>query len=259
MARPPVTPVIVYPTGAYEAVRRSPADGACGVHAYPCVHPGEDLRAKKGKPVAAPHDGWVLVSMSTDSAPFSGYGPSVVLLAHDDRPTSLGVVSLGQPSRAFRYSLLAHLDPSRLVYKQPIPAGALDTGNYNAVDDGTGVATLALTDKLIRPDGGDVRDNTERGASGLSFVREGEVLGYIGAAGHVHWEIRKQPFGTHGIGATMDPTLWLAHYVDASTPWGEITLPVDEYKAKLGRGGGKGAALALVLFLLALAEGKRRR
>lgn len=216
MARPPVTPVTVLPTGAYDAVRSSPAQGGCGIHGYPCRHPGEDLTARKGTPVAAPHDGWVLVSKATDKAPFAGYGPSVVLLAHDDSPDSWTQdlfrrlpPLMGRTRKAFRYSLLAHLDPSTLTYDVDLAAAVMDRSNYDVLDDGTWAMLW----------------------SPATYVKEGEVLGYVGDAGHVHWEVRISPLGTHSEGATEDPFGWLQAY-DALTAWGITTLPVDASKAK---------------------------
>ena len=69
----------------YGAVRETPADGGCGIGTHPCHHWGAVIVGPTGTVVKAPTNGWVLVSQETDSPPFSGYGPAVVLFAHDDR------------------------------------------------------------------------------------------------------------------------------------------------------------------------------
>lgn len=246
IGRPPVTPVVVYPTGAYDAVRSSPRDGGCGIHAYPCRHPGEDLRAPKGTPVAAPHDGWIMVSKATEKAPFSGYGPAVVLIAHDDStdPWMRRIFGALTGRRyALRYSLLAHLDPTSLTFRQDIPDGALGADYYDHVDDGTDVPTYALTTHAALP----------------FYVKAGDVVGYVGDAGHVHWEVRKQPFGTHGDGATLDPFGWLAHYDDGTTAWGTTTLPVDTSRNPDGpRGGSRVVLVFAALAALAWWSSEKR-
>ncbi len=80
----------------YGAVRRSPADGACGVGTYPCVHPGIDVLGAPGTTVAAPTSGKVVAVASGAGSPYGGYGPWLVEILGDDG----------------KYHLLAHLDPS---------------------------------------------------------------------------------------------------------------------------------------------------
>ena len=110
MARvPPISPLKTGRTGTYLALRSSPADGACGVHAYPCRHPGYDAHGTKGTPVVAPESGVVAALASGASPPYQGYGPWVVIIK----------------GGSGRYHLLAHLDPAtnRVQVGQQVSAG----------------------------------------------------------------------------------------------------------------------------------------
>ncbi len=266
MARPPVTPANISPHGAYDEVRSDASEGACGISGYPCVHPGVDLMVPKGTPVAAPHDGWVMVSKATNKPPFTGYGPAVVLLAHDDSPDSAstdiwrtsGGLRSGAKREAFHYSLLAHLDPHTLTYDQDMIDAEGDQSNYVVYDvphtsQGSNgwIATKSLTSKLPH------------------YAKEGEVLGYIGDAGHVHWEIRTMPFGTHSVNdATVNPSDWLAAYPgNKLTDWSVTTLDVDASKnpdppsssSSSGRGWLFALGAAGALWLLSKRRPRRRR
>lgn len=79
--------------GRYGAIRRSSRDGACGVHGYPCVHRGVDLFGRT-RDVIAPDGGHVAAIADGRSAPWTGYGPGIVVIAGDSG----------------KYLLLAHLD-----------------------------------------------------------------------------------------------------------------------------------------------------
>lgn len=95
MPRIPVDNVRVTPHGKYKSIRRSSADGSCGVAPYPCSHPGVDLAAPKGTPVYAPESGIVTEVARGDTKPWTGYDPALVTMRGDSG-----------------YShLLAHLDP----------------------------------------------------------------------------------------------------------------------------------------------------
>lgn len=187
MPRPPINPVVVTPHGGYGYERSDASEGACGVHDYPCTHWGLDCAGSVGDTVVAPCDAWVLASFATNTPPFTGYGPSVVLLAHDDGDDRRGVLS-------FRYSLLAHLEPRSLRYSIDPDRDFLAShasANYDILADGTYAAKRL------------------KAGSTMVHVSEGEELGYIGAAHHVHWEVRISPLGSGGVG-TMDPLGWLA-------------------------------------------------
>jgi murein DD-endopeptidase MepM/ murein hydrolase activator NlpD len=92
----PITPLVVGNNGAFRAVRSSSAQGSCGVHGYPCLHPGVDVNAPAGTPVKAPEAGVVVAAADGAAAPFRGYGPWLVMI-------------LGASGK---YHLLAHLDPA---------------------------------------------------------------------------------------------------------------------------------------------------
>lgn len=243
VARPPVTPVVFGATGAYGAVRSDPKDGACGIHPYPCTHPGVDLEAPKGTDVVAPHAGWVLVSQATNDPPFVGYGPAVVLLAHDDYmegkrdeigPSQQSQLEFKAP-RTLRYSLLAHLDPLSLKYALPWKQaqGLTDTDDakkWRKLDDGT-IARIADW------------------PGWAVHVNAGDLLGAIGDAGHVHWEMRTSPLKELGDVSLMNPLGWL-HAYDPSIPWDQVpAAPVDRRRA-----GGAGELVKLGLALWALNE-----
>lgn len=93
MAIIPIMPIRVGRTGWYKSERKTPSDGACGVHPHPCLHPGVDLGGAQGTKVRAPEAG-TIVKATPGTAPFGGYGPWVVML--------LGKSGI--------YHLLAHLD-----------------------------------------------------------------------------------------------------------------------------------------------------
>lgn len=95
----PITPLRMPRTGAFLARRASPADGACGVHGYPCLHPGVDVLGVKGTPVQAPEGGVVVVVADGTAMPFQGYGPWLVILQGDSG----------------KFHLLGHLEPSANV------------------------------------------------------------------------------------------------------------------------------------------------
>jgi murein DD-endopeptidase MepM/ murein hydrolase activator NlpD len=97
MPRWPTGPFEIRRTGCYGCVRTSSADGACGVHGYPCVHRGMDLFAKDST-VVAPDSGVVVAVSDGSSAPWRGYGPGVVVIRGDSG----------------EFLLLSHLDYSSI-------------------------------------------------------------------------------------------------------------------------------------------------
>lgn len=98
MARIPTGEFSLHRTGCYGCVRSSPADGACGIVAHPCVHLGDDLFAVSPE-VFAPEGGTVTDVSNGLFAPFKGYGPGVIMIQGDS---------------GF-FHLLAHLVPSSIV------------------------------------------------------------------------------------------------------------------------------------------------
>lgn len=93
MARLPTGPYKTGRTGCYGCVRQTTADGACGVHGYPCIHRGLDLFAD-APDVFAPETGLVIAVSDGKTAPYQGYGPGVILI---------------QGASGY-YHLLSHLD-----------------------------------------------------------------------------------------------------------------------------------------------------
>jgi murein DD-endopeptidase MepM/ murein hydrolase activator NlpD len=220
MARAPLDGrLTTSPHGGYGYTRTSKAQGACP-RGYPCTHAGVDLVASKGTPVKAPSKGWLFVSAATDQPPFAGYGPAVVLLAHDDAddeaPPGSGVNPWTLYDQAYhdkadpgplnptmidivshRYSLLAHLDPDSLTHAVDLLPWTEDDTHYSV----QGADWL-----LLDPIGFGMLPGT------VVHVDEGDVLGKIGEAGHVHWEMRRAPYET-GVANTVDPIKdWLAMY-----------------------------------------------
>jgi len=238
IARPPVTPISFVPGGAFDAVRHDPSEGSCGIHPYPCHHPGVDLIAPKGTAVAAPHSGWVLVSQATNDPPFVGYGPAVVLLAHDDGARQpIGTTPGDKNVETFRYSLLAHLDPDTLRFNAPWKRaqGLTDTDDakrYKKLDDGT-IARLG------------------HWPSWAQHVEAGEYLGTIGDVGHVHWEVRTSPLKELGMSSLVDPIGWLHRY-DPSIPW-DTTQASPMHTGPRGPSGA-GGIIKLALGLWAASE-----
>ncbi len=92
----PIHPFRIGGHGAFNEVRRSPADGACGVGSYPCTHPGVDVAGYAGTEVVAPEDGVVVATSNGEGSPFGGYGPWLIVLR----------------GASGKYHLLAHLAPA---------------------------------------------------------------------------------------------------------------------------------------------------
>lgn len=95
--QPPIYPLIVGNNGGFMQIRSSSAQGSCGVHSYPCKHPGVDVNGPRGTIVRAPESGTIVAIADGSSAPFSGYGPWLVII-HGDQ--------------SGKFHLLAHLDPA---------------------------------------------------------------------------------------------------------------------------------------------------
>jgi murein DD-endopeptidase MepM/ murein hydrolase activator NlpD len=92
--QPPIYPLEIGAHGGWLETRSTAADGACGVHGYPCQHPGIDVAGMAGTQVVAPENGQVAMT-GGDVAPFVGYGPWWVLIQGESG----------------KYHLLAHLEP----------------------------------------------------------------------------------------------------------------------------------------------------
>lgn len=92
----PIYPLEVGAHGAWLEMRNSPADGSCGVHGYPCQHPGVDVAGTQGTMVVAPESGTIVATGDGALAPFVGYGPWFVIILGDGG----------------KYHFLGHLDPT---------------------------------------------------------------------------------------------------------------------------------------------------
>lgn len=90
-------PARVGTNGAYGFVRRTPADGGCGVGSHPCTHYGVDLVASEGARVVSPVDGWVVYAVGA-IPPFKGFDPAVCVIEEDSA------------IETHRFHLLGHLD-----------------------------------------------------------------------------------------------------------------------------------------------------
>lgn len=96
--QPPIYPLQVGDHGGWREIRATPADGACGVHGYPCQHPGVDVAGAAGTPVVAPETGTVVAAGDGASAPYVGYGPWFAIIQGDD---------------SGKFHFLGHLDPGQ--------------------------------------------------------------------------------------------------------------------------------------------------
>jgi murein DD-endopeptidase MepM/ murein hydrolase activator NlpD len=97
--QPPIYPLEIGAHGGWREVRASAADGACGVHGYPCEHPGVDVAGAAGTWVVAPETGTIVAVGDGNAAPFVGYGPWFAII-------------LGQSGK---YHFLGHLEPATAV------------------------------------------------------------------------------------------------------------------------------------------------
>jgi len=95
----PIEPLTKPRTVGWLSVRSTSTDGSCGVHGYPCQHPGVDVLGPAGTLVQAPEGGAVVTTATGASPPYVGYGPFLVVIHGDSG----------------KYHLLAHLDPSANV------------------------------------------------------------------------------------------------------------------------------------------------
>jgi hypothetical protein len=269
----PLRTFTVHPMGAFGAVRKSPADGACapkpsrggGVpeSGYPCKHYGADLSAPQGSPVYAPHDGWLLASVVADkqlNPPFVGYEPGVVLIAHDDVGDSLwdrlfvswrdqfryGPTFLRPNAMSARYSLLGHIEP---IYQRTLPDDVYNPheDHWRVLKDGTAIM-LDNANALVRGrdrlrEGGAVEP--EQPSFQSRYVYAGDPIGFVSDRGHIHWEIRIAPLADHS--GRQDPIdIWRTVY--------GMQFPADAKVATSSGGGG-----VALLALLALASGKKKR
>lgn len=242
MPRPPVLPLPGnLGLGDYNAVRTSAASGAACPGGYPCTHKGLDIPGTPGTVVTAPTGGWILVSAPANTGVFSGYGPAVVLFAHDDRaltgPARSGPLGPGiGPAFSIRYSLLSHFDARGLNYSLPYSKAEqlLTSSMVAATGPETDMRQLRDSDRQMGPQWAKhpedlftakiapqaavdaVVERRQPYPSWAIRVEEGQMLGVVGAARHIHWEVRTQPLA--GAGGRLNPRDWLAA-VDSTSSW----------------------------------------
>jgi len=164
-------------------------------------------------------------------APFAGYGPSVVLLAHDDGDASGALDRRNQ--RVTTWSLLAHLDPDSLRFKrlwtdEMVPDPTLKTGGGGAFApmpvwipgesphswtyNTNAPPPLQKLDDRIPIPGMPAPSSPISLVDPAYYVNVGDAVGRIGSAHHVHWEIRKAPLASLAEMNLENPFTWLRNY-----------------------------------------------
>lgn len=171
----------VTPHGAFDYERRSEADGSCGTSDYPCKHPGVDLAGNPGDAVYAPEDGTLVAVAAVEPGedlprPWRGYGPGIVVMK----------------GKSGRWHVLAHLEDDDLRQRwAPFLTSGLDPAKPIA-DQVNNVQLVIKRD----------------GSKSVPVIHEGDIVGVIGGARHVHWEVRKSLFG-----GRYNPAIWADTFV----------------------------------------------
>lgn len=167
MAVSPITPLVVGSNGAFRALRSSSAQGSCGVHGYPCLHPGVDVAARQGTTVVAPESGVVVIAADGTAPPFVGYGPWLVLLRGDSG----------------KFHLLAHLDPSTAAQA---PAGL-------RVAEGAAIGTVSAArhthwEVRVRPTPPAGKTNLDNNLDPIGWMKGvGSIVVLAVIAGGAYW------------------------------------------------------------------------
>lgn len=170
--QPPIYPLIVGAHGGYREVRSSPSDGSCGVHAYPCQHPGVDVQGMAGTQVVAPESGQVVMTGDGNSAPFVGYGPWFVVIAGRD---------------SGKYHLLAHMDP--LTSSMATQGQVVESGDVVGMTSSANHTHWEVRDKIV-PDFAAGETNLDNNTDPVIWLRGGWSLGTLliaGSAGLLLW------------------------------------------------------------------------
>lgn len=159
--QPPIYPLQIGDHGGWLEVRSSPADGACGVHGYPCKHPGIDVAGAAGTPVVAPESGSVVMVGDGNSAPFVGYGPWFVIIQGDSG----------------KFHFLGHLEPAA---SSMAPMGAqVSAGDQVGTTSSANHTHWEVRDKMV-PDFAAGEDNFTNNSDPVGWL-ETAAIG-IGAA-----------------------------------------------------------------------------
>ncbi len=158
--QPPIYPLQVGAHGGWLDVRSTPSDGACGVHGYPCRHPGVDVVGSAGTPVVAPESGAVVAAGDGNSAPFVGYGPWFVIIQ----------------GASGKFHFLGHLDPAT---SGMAPAGqAVIAGDQVGVTSSANHTHWEVRDKMV-PDFAAGEDNFTNNSDPLGWL-SGAQMGVLG-------------------------------------------------------------------------------
>lgn len=284
----------VHRFGAYGVTRSSKSEGACGpkpgeptwidnpqdtkqvndamrikAQRWPCKHWGADLSAPAGTEVYAPKDGWVLYHGPASDAPFRGYGPWVMLIAHRDSGDSmwtrgwrwatgplLSIFDFPEGLVSASYSLIGHLAAPAGTGAVRIPLPRDFWSSVGGKADHWSKLTFGGRGMLTDADAHDddtVYPNVER--SGVTIGRRihaGDLIGRVSDANHIHWEVRNAPVAPGGppsltLAGRFDPIVYFKDNYNLQLPGG-VTLPARS-------GGGAG----VLLLLAALAFGKKKR
>lgn len=159
--QPPIWPLVIGGHGAWLEVRSSPSDGSCGVHGYPCKHPGVDVAGAAGTTVVAPESGTVVATGDGASSPFVGYGPWFAIIQGDSG----------------KYHFLGHLEPAT--------SGMSSVGQQVTAGDPVGTTSSAnhthweVRSKMV-PDFAAGEDNFSNNSDPLAWL-SAAALGGIGA------------------------------------------------------------------------------
>lgn len=161
--QPPIYPLQVGDHGGWLETRATPADGSCGVHGYPCRHPGLDVAGAAGTSVAAPESGVVVAVGNGSTAPFVGYGPWFVIIQGED---------------SGKFHFLGHLDP---VTSSMAPMGAqVVAGDQVGITSSANHTHWEVRDR-VSPDFAAGEDNFTNNQDPLAWL-SGASMGIFGTA-----------------------------------------------------------------------------
>ena len=152
----PIYPLQIGAHGGWLEVRSSPSDGACGVHGYPCKHPGVDVAGSSGTSVAAPESGTVVAAGDGASAPYVGYGPWFLIIQGDSG----------------KFHMLAHLDPAT---SSMAPVGQQVTaGDQVGVTSSANHTHWEVRDKMV-PDFAAGEDNFTNNSDPIAWLARAQT------------------------------------------------------------------------------------
>lgn len=283
--------------GAYGVTRTKASEGACGpktgepswvnnpsdtqeaqqaqrvkAQRWPCKHWGADLTAPKGTPVYAPKDGWILYDGPAVDAPFKGYGPWVILIAHRDAGDSmwqrgwkwatgplLDIFDFPEGLVSASYSLISHLETPPGTGAPRIPLTKDFWSSVGGKADHWSKLAYGGRGMMTDSDAHDDTTNYSAGPAGKNQttrrVFAGELIGHVSNANHIHWEVRNAPVAPGGppalnLAGRYDPITYFKDNYNLQLPMGGTIVP-----ARIGGEGGAG----VLLLLAALAMGGKKK